>query len=372
MLRQRTTLATALLFCCLIQFSSENFAQAQIKAAEDETLTKLGDTEVTRFQVGVSVRAKRGAVRAIFSTIPVPISCREQEVELVEEDISEYVTSHDYRMLQNGGARQMLVNIPKLPNKAKAQAILTFEIRTRIILPPDEAETAQLVIPKKISREMKRFVNKSPMIETRHGKLRKLSKEIFAKLEAGEDEDEEKINDASEDASTGELASAGGQSPPKKSTKEAPQPKTEPTAWQRTEALYKYVQDNIKYVEGDDKSAIATLRAGEGDCQNISVLFIALCRTNKIPARMVWVDQHCYPEFALADAEGKIHWFPCESSGSYAFGEMPLARVIMQKGDNFRVRERKKALRYVSEYMTGVPAQSGGGPPSHSFIRKKL
>ena len=115
-----------------------------------------------------------------------------------------------------------------------------------------------------------------------------------------------------------------------------------------------------------------TLKDGHGDCQNISALFVALCRTQKIPARIVWVHQHNYAEFCLADAEGELHWFPCESSGMRAFGEMPIARVIMQKGDNFKVPERRKALRYASDYMIGLPAASGGGPPSHKFIREQL
>ena len=94
--------------------------------------------------------------------------------------------------------------------------------------------------------------------------------------------------------------------------------------------------ENIDYVEGPDKGAVDTLRDGQADCQGRSIVFIALCRANKIPARMVWVDGHAYPEFYLEHAEGEGHWYPCESAGTRAFGEMPLARTILQKGDNFR------------------------------------
>jgi len=337
----------------------------QIKALAANSLLRYGDTQVTHYRVGASITAQRGAVRDVLAMVAVPLSCPEQEVELVKEDISDHVRSHDYRLLQNGGARQMLIRVPQLPNKAEAHAILTFEVRTRTILPP--TETSELVIPLKPPRELKRFLLKSPYIEAKHSKFKKISREIFEKLESSSAE-----NAATVAAASG---SAPGETPADVDASVAAEPQAGVatiTDWQRVEAIYDYVQETIEYVEGPDKSALATLKAGQGDCQNISALFVALCRTSKIPARIVWVHEHNYPEFCLADAAGKLHWFPCESSGSRAFGEMPLARVIMQKGDNFRVPERKKALRYASDYMIGLPAQAGGGPPSHKFIREQL
>ncbi|MEM8945074.1 MAG: transglutaminase domain-containing protein [Planctomycetota bacterium] len=312
-------------------------ARGQIKPDEQNAYLRLGDVHVTRYRVGATIEAKRGAVRNVLATVAVPLTCPEQEVELVEEDITDQVRSHDFRLLPNQGAKQMIVKIPHLPNQTEARAVLTFNVRTRTILPPED--TSDLVIPKRPSRDLKRYLGKSPMIDTKHAKIKKLSREIFANLDDGDN--------ATEDA-------------------------TDPTDWQRVEAIYNYVQDTITYKEQDDKSALATLKDGHGDCQNISALFVAICRTNGIPARLVWVHEHNYPEFCLVDSEGKPHWFPCESSGQRAFGEMPLARVIMQKGDNFKVPERRKALRYVSDYMIGVPAVSGGGPPSHKFIRERL
>ncbi len=343
----------ALLFCVCF---GESRATAQIKTTVEDAFVRYGDTQVSRYRVGASITAKRGAVRKVFSTFAVPIACPEQEVQLIEEDISDYVDSRDYRELQNGNARQMLFQVPHLPNKAEAHAILTFEVRTRIILPPEE--TSELTIPVKPPREFKRYLGKSPLIDTKHSKIRKLLKKIFADLE-------EKHTTTSD--SNGESASAVGEPSP---STEVAQPTSTITDWQRVEAIYDHVQETIEYVVQDDKSALATLRDGNGDCQNISALFIALCRTARVPARIVWVHQHNYPEFCLADAKGNLHWFPCESSGMRAFGEMPLARVIMQKGDNFRVPESRKSLRYASEYMTGVPARPGGGPPSHKFIRE--
>ena len=48
---------------------------------------------------------------------------------------------------------------------------------------------------------------------------------------------------------------------------------------------------------------------------------------------------------------------------------MPLARTILQKGDNFRVPERKEKLRYASDFLIGLPTP-GGGKPKVKYIRE--
>src|SRR5262249_27217275 len=61
------------------------------------------------------------------------------------------------------------------------------------------------------------------------------------------------------------------------------------TDWERIEALYDYARAHVSYLEGPDKSAVRALTDGKGDCQAIAALFVAMCRTAKVPARMVWV-----------------------------------------------------------------------------------
>ncbi|MFV2069959.1 MAG: transglutaminase family protein [Pirellulales bacterium] len=340
---------------------------AQIKTAESSAgAPRYGAPEVSRYRVGASIVARRGAVQKIRAMVAVPYPCDEQQVEVVDEDISEQVDSMTYRDLP-GGARQMLIAVRRLPAGQEARAIITFEVRTRPILPP--RETANLTIPQKPGRELKRFLGKSPYIEVGHRKIRAAVKDALVDLD--------------------ETA----------------------TDWQRVEAIYDYVQQTIDYLEGSDKSAVRTLKDRQGDCQAISALFVAMCRTEKIPARIVWVHEHNYPEFYLEEAgpEGAYptesgagservstevelgkdrpsakrvrrtkkaattgHWYPCESSGQRAFGEMPLARTVLQKGDSFKVPERpRERLRYASDFLIGLPTP-GGGKPNVKYIHEQL
>jgi hypothetical protein len=95
-----------------------------------------------------------------------------------------------------------------------------------------------------------------------------------------------------------------------------------------------------------------------------------MCRSEGIPARTVWVEGHCYPEFYLEDAAGIGHWFPCQAAGTRAFGEMPDQLPILQKGDNFRDSDRPgKPLRYMSEFIRGS-AVNGGAAPQVEWIRE--
>ncbi|QEG34484.1 transglutaminase-like domain-containing protein [Bythopirellula goksoeyrii] len=349
----------------LVALSTSSIVLAQIKEATDvDPLLNLGQSQVVRYRVGASITAKRGPVQNVVAMVAVPFECAEQDVQIAEEDISPGVDLVDYRLL-DGGARQMLINIPYLAGGEEAHAIVTFDVTTSTILPPEEDQTALLVVPERPDRHLKKYLGRSDYIQSTDSKIRKTLRKIF------EVKPEEPSDDESSD---GETASADDDESTDEVAEETEAtPEVLPlTPWQRVEAIYDYVQQNVKYVEGDDKTAVETLTEGSGDCHDISALFVALCRADKVPARLVWVHEHCYPEFCLADEEGNLHWFPSESSGMRAFGEMPTPRVIMQKGDNFRVPERpRERLRYASDYLIGVPVR-GSGKPTVKYIREQL
>ena len=116
------------------------------------------------------------------------------------------------------------------------------------------------------------------------------------------------------------------------------------------------MREHVKYKEGAAHGAIAAMKDGTGDCEDMTSLFIAFCRAEDIPARTVWVPGHCYPEFYLEDDKGEGHWFPCQAAGARQFGGITEDRPILQKGDNFKPLQGKgERQRYMAEFLYRLP-----------------
>src|SRR5690606_6506387 len=170
---------------------------------------------------------------------------------------------------------------------------------------PDD--TTGLQVPRRLPREIKGYLGNSPYIEADSSEIRKIVREV----------------DASEPL----------------------------TDWKRVELLYDWVRDNIVYENGELKTVREALRDRTGDCEEMTSVFVALCRAARIPARVVWIPNHCYPEFYLADESGQGHWFPCQVAGTRNFGSMPEYLPILQKGDRFKVPEKSELQRYLADYL---------------------
>lgn len=258
----------------------------------------------------------------ILATLPVPLDWPEQTVRIISEEKSPNVTRLSYRQ-PGEGVKQMLVSIAKLAAGDEASAILTAEITKRTIVEP--ADTSQFKLPAN-NPKLARFLTPSPYIESTDGKIKSLAAELV---------------------------------------------KDKELAWDRTAALFDWVRANVKYEFAEQiKPAVAALKDGKGDCEELSSLVIALCRASKIPARSVWVPGHCYPEFYLLDGQGQGHWFPCQAAGAdRQFGSMIEDRPILQKGDSFKVPEERGAQRYVKQFLS---AKSAAAPPDVKFIMEKI
>jgi hypothetical protein len=140
--------------------------------------------------------------------------------------------------------------------------------------------------------------------------------------------------------------------------------------WESVEAIYDWVRENVQYREGELKGALAALHDRQGDCEELTSLFIALCRASDIPARTVWVPGHCYPEFYLADTQGRGLWIPCQAAGDRQFGRMDERRPILQKGDNFRIPEERQAVRYAQPVLQSTP-RAGYAHPAITVIQDR-
>lgn len=201
--------------------------------------------------------------------------------------------------------------------------MVTVEVTRYSQLAPEDTGVYRLPDEGKLDRKVRVYLGPSPYIECTHAKIRALAREIGAE---------------------------------------------EATAWKRVEAIYDWVRDNVELKKGRLKGAVAAARDGSGDEEDLVSLFIAICRAADIPARTVWIPNHCYAEFYLEDEEGAGQWFPCQVAGARAFGEMPDHRPILQKGDNFpSPRNRRDRMRYLPETLDGA-----GGRPRVKFIRQLL
>jgi Transglutaminase-like superfamily len=307
----------ALVTSILLLFASS------LKAADDARGIRLGQETTSQWRFGVVVKAPGGPVSGITATLPVPMDWPEQTVKKVGEEKSANVSAVTYKTL-DGGVRQMVVAIPRLPTGGEASAIVTLEITKRRIEPP--ADTSIYQVPVKPAPELRKFLAPSPYIESKDPKIVSLA----AELTAGKEQ-----------------------------------------AWDKVSSMFDWVRDNLKYEFADEiRPANVALNDGKGDCEELSSLVVAMCRASKIPARAVWVPRHTYPEFYLVDDQGKGHWFPCQAAGAERqFGGMIEDRPILQKGDNFTVKGERSPQRYVKQSLSATDAAA---PPEVKFIMEQV
>lgn len=321
-------ISCALSFCIITVSPVWSSAQTLEDASVAETASseprgpQLDKAVVKRWRVGVEIDAARGGVNNILVTLPVPREWPEQKVRKITEDISANVGPLRSRNLEDG-VEQLLVRVPRLRRGQQAQAVITYEVSIYTRTAPEDVDVYTIPDRRKVPRQVQRYLNTSPYIEVSHPKVRVALRKI--------------VNEKQ-------------------------------TAWQQVRAIYDFVRERVEYKEGELKGAVAALNDEFGDCEAMTCLFVALCRKNQVPARMVWVVDHAYPEFFLLDENGNGYWFPCQVAGTEAFGSMPDARPILQKGDNFKVPEKKGRQHYVSEYLTAKPARGSPGPDV-KFIR---
>jgi hypothetical protein len=317
------------LLAAALSLSMATSALAQFKETKEPDGVQIGGkSEVKRWRVGMILKASGTPCKGIYGYIPVPTEWPEQEVQIVEEDIST-CAKVQYEMV-DGGVKVMNVHIGQLAANEEAKALVTVEVRRTQILPPENTNDYVLPDPKNLPVGIRRFLTPSPMIESSKKEFHDLAKEV------GVDKEH---------------------------------------AWERVETIYDWTREHIKYERGNLKGALATLKDGRGDCEGFTSLFIAICRAGDIPARTVWVPGHCYPEFYLNDAKGEGHWFPCQSLSSKGsvreFGGISQLDPIIQKGDNFRPpKNSKERQRFMAEKLVVTAVTKDAQPPQCRFIRE--
>ena len=314
----------ASLIFLLLAAAAPTFAsppQSDSKSPSDESPGVSYTDEISnRWQVGVRILAREKTVRNFLVTIPIPTDWPEQRVELSEEDFPAEIGSVDYREL-NSGVRQMVITIPKIRAKQLIELTATYHVTTSQIVAPQNTDV--FLIPKKVGKRIKEYLGVSPQISYRNAKLRKEVKKVVSE---------------------------------------------QPTPWKQVEAIYDWVRENIEFANEEPDDTLNVFRNRKG-CREDSVgLFVAMCRSIKIPARIVWADQTQYAEFYLVDETDQGHWFPANVSGRREFGQLSSPKIILQKGDNIKVPEKEKRQKFCAEFVHG----EGSIKPVVEFVKKRL
>lgn len=309
------SLAVVGVLCCVAT------ASAQFQEG-DESAALLGQSQTQRWKGGVTVKAIGGPCNGIVATIPFPIDWPEQTVVISDEDLTPQVRVNQGKNVK--AVPQMVVNIRSLPSGQEARAILTYEVTRHMQKPPTDPESYKIPEDKDVPRDLRIYLAPSlPHIDCRDKRIRQLGDTLGV---------EEQYD------------------------------------WKRVEAIFDYVRGKIEFTKGSRKGGIEALETKTGNHEDMCFAFIAICRAAGIPARTVWVQNHCYPEFYLVDGEGKGVWFPCQVAGPREFGGISDTRPILQKGDLFRdPRDRRKTYPFLPETLNGA-----GGRPQVKFIREML
>lgn len=306
-----------------VEGQSDHQSYDPLVGSSDSPFLTFDSPKTIDMLIGVRIIAGDGSMLETAAQTVFPTQWPEQTVEILQVNSSPgmHVSFRDLP----GNNKQLLVHAPLIQPGSSLEATVHVRIIKSQTLGPQETE--QLRIPKRPNSKLKPYLGSSPYIDPSLSEIRRIVKQINEK-----------------------------------------KPESD---WQRVELLYDWVQENIAYENGELKTVQQALKDRSGDCEEMTGIFVALCRAARVPARCVWIPNHCYPEFYLEDENGIGHWFPCQAAGTRNFGSMPEHLPILQKGDRFKVPEKTEVQRYLADYLSSKKV-TGQQKPRVEFIRQLL
>jgi len=338
MLKHSTLAIFSLLLWTVTASAQFDFARIESDGTRYTGGPRLGESQTQIYRAGIIIEPGV-AMESTQITIPVPMEWKEQRIiSINEERMSANVASRiEYRNV-GGGAMAMHIQLWNVRPTMPLEIVVAFELQNFELIPPENPH--RYVIPRRVPAEIRQYLQPSPTIESNNARFARLFAEIT---------------------------------------------KDRRTDWDKVEAIYSFVQNNVRY--DDDgwrrpaRGALALISMPQGewtaDCKDMSNLFVALCRAGKIPARIVRVPEHCYAEFYLElpqdsrarNSQPVGFWFPAQVAGSYSFGGIPERRVILQKGDSFPDPDnpRRRTL-WFQEVFEGVLVP-GSPEPRFRWVR---
>lgn len=312
LLRHRLTVAVLL----------ATWASGAIAQQQSESAPRLSTAETIYYEIGLKIKSN-GNATGVTGTVPIPVDWPEQSVQVIKKKKTDNLRKLSYKDLTRD-TRQLILKAHRLSAGETAQGSVILKIEKRNMMAPQSVD--KLKFADVIPGPVKAYLKPSPYIESNHKRIRELALSI------------ERDRNESD--------------------------------WAYVEKIYNWVRDNVRY-EFDTRihSCIDALDSGQGDCEELSSLFIAICRAKGIPARAVWIPSHTYPEFYLHDENDQGHWFACQLAGTYEFGAMTERRPVLQKGDRFKIPGSREILRYVRPTLIAKNAPRG---LSIEFVNREI
>lgn len=283
--------------------TAEGRPAAQSRASTDPAI-ELTAPRTYQLKMIVRVEApKESASKNVVVVAPIPMDWYEQKVRLLDR---KYTEGGKYReQTKRGQCSTMKFQVPRIEAGESASVELLYEItrwRMQFNLPGDSLD-----FPKAPPADIRdQYAKQPPGLEMKHPKIVSLAAEL-----------------EKEHAADG--------------------------PWEMVKGFWQWTRDNVDFKNGDFRGALFAIEQHCGDCEEMSALFVSMCRLSGVVARSVWVEGHNYPEFYLLDSHGKGHWIPAQVVGPAWFGEMTEYRPIFQKGDAFYDPFHRKYVRYTPQ-----------------------
>lgn len=264
---------------------------------------QTGYLEPRSFEVSIGLELQgTGNAGRLQATTPVPSEFPEQKIDKVE-----VLTEGCEARVQplTSGAAQLEMAAPGI---AKGQTIRAVA-RLRLTLLKQyqgftkEQFPAKQTVPVEVK---KNFLQDSPGIQSSNSLVRKLALEIGAEQKH---------------------------------------------PWDQAQAIAKWIRENIRPQLGAYTSVATAMEKKRGDCEEMSAVFVALCRALQIPARLVWVPNHNWSEFYLTNEQGVGHWIPVHTACYGWFGWTGAHEVVIQKGDRVVHPQKKNTQRLLEDWV---------------------
>lgn len=252
-------------------------------------------------EVGIDVDAT-GSTYEVMATTPLPVACPEQKLD--EERLEASACQADVRQLAPY-SRQLVLAASELAAGQTAKAVAKYKLtlHKQYLAYQRDQFVEKPLLPADVRQA---YLGDSTGIQTRAPQVRSLVR---------------KLADASKHP------------------------------WDLAERFRDWVRSEIKPLMGPYTSVIEAIENRRGDCEEMSAVFVALCRASGIAARLVWVPNHNWAEFYAADENGKGHWVPVHTACYHWFGWTGAHELVLQKGDRIRAPEKPTSYRLVKDWL---------------------